>query len=96
MIKFTSDLIDKFADDLLIGLTNEENLTVLNEFEIIEANMNLINEIEGIKEIEPMHFPFQTDVLVRDGSTIENDDIEELLKNSGKISDREIEVPRVI
>ena len=51
MSKFTKEMIDNYADKLLIGLTEEENETVLNEFEIIEARMNLINEIEGLSEI---------------------------------------------
>ena len=36
MSKFTKELVNKYADDLLIGLTNEENKIVLEEFEIIE------------------------------------------------------------
>ena len=96
MSKFTKEMIDNYADKLLIGLTEEENETVLNEFEIIEARMNLINEIEGLSEIEPMHYPFAIESKPRDGKEIKNDNVEDLLKNSDKVSDREIEVPKVV
>ena len=96
MSKFTKEMIDNYADKLLIGLTEEENETVLNEFEIIEARMNLINEIEGLSEIEPMHYPFTIESKPREGKEIKNDNVEDLLKNSDKVSDREIEVPKVV
>lgn len=96
MSKFTKEMIDNYADKLLIGLTKEENETVLNEFEIIEARMDLINGIEGLSEVEPMHYPFTIESKIRDGQKISNDNVEDLLKNSDKISDREIEVPKVV
>lgn len=96
MSKFTKEMIDDYADKLLIGLTDEENRTVLNEFETIEARMNLINEIEGLSEIEPMHYPYIIESISRSGKDIKNDSIEDLLKNSDKVSDREIEVPKVV
>ena len=43
MSKFTKELIEDYADKLLIGLTEEETTTILDEFEVIEANMDLIN-----------------------------------------------------
>ena len=46
--KFTKEMVDDYADKLLIGLTEEENQMVLDEFEIIDETINTINEIEGI------------------------------------------------
>jgi len=96
MSKFTKEMIDEYADKLLIGLSDEENNTLLKEFEIIEARMNLINEIDGINSVEPMHFPFTIESHPRNDKIIQNDNVEELLKNSDKVSDREIEVPKVV
>ena len=45
MSKFTSEMVDDYADKLLIGLTKEENKMVLDEFEIIDSNIDIINEI---------------------------------------------------
>ncbi len=96
MSKFTKEMINDYADKLLIGLTDEENETVLNEFEIIETRMDLINEIEGLSEVEPMHYPYIIESKPRSGQDIKNDNVEDLLKNSDKVSDREIEVPKVV
>ena len=96
MSKFTKEMIADYADKLLIGLTEEENKTLLEEFQVIEARMDLINEIEGLNEIEPMHYPFTIESRPRTGEAIENDNVEDLIKNSDKVSDREIEVPKVV
>lgn len=96
MSKFTKELIKDYADKLLIGLTDEETKTILDEFEVIEANMDLINEINGIKDIKPQDYPFIIEANPRDGQTIINDEVENILKNSDNVSDREIEVPKVV
>ena len=36
MSKFTKEMVDDYANKLLIGLTDEENKNVLDEFEEIE------------------------------------------------------------
>ena len=41
--KFTKEMVDDYADKLLIGLTEEENQMVLDEFEIIDETINTIN-----------------------------------------------------
>ena len=43
MSKFTSEMVDMYAEKLLIGLTKEENEMVLNEFDVIENTMEKIN-----------------------------------------------------
>ena len=43
--KFTKELVDDLADKLLIGLSSEENEMVLSEFDEIDANIDLINEL---------------------------------------------------
>ena len=52
--KFTKELVDDLADKLLIGLSPEENEMVLSEFDEIDANIDLINKIDGIEKVEPM------------------------------------------
>ena len=54
MGKFTKEMVDEYADKLLIGLTDEENKMVLEEFEIIDKNIDIINEIPDIEKVEPM------------------------------------------
>ena len=54
MNKFTEELVDDLADRLLIGLSREENKMVLDEFEAIDENIDLINKIDGISDVKPM------------------------------------------
>ena len=97
MGKFTKEMVDDYADKLLIGLTPEENKMVLDEFDIIDHNIDLINEIPGISEVQPMtHCLDDFYCELREDEIIESVPIEELLRNSDDTEDREIVVPRVV
>ena len=98
MSNFTKEKIDKYAKDLLIGLTDEERTMIQEEFDSIEKNMNLINEIPNIKDIEPLSYPFEmyVDDLREDTDEGEKLDIDELLSNCDVVEGREVEVPRVV
>jgi aspartyl/glutamyl-tRNA(Asn/Gln) amidotransferase C subunit len=97
MSKFTKELINDYSNKLLIGLTEEENELVLSEFEVIEKNMNLINEIPNIENVEPMTHPFDLyETSLREDIDSDSEDIEDILKNCDKKIDREIKVPRVV
>ena len=54
MGKFTKEMVNDYAEKLLIGLTDEENLMVLSEFDKIDSDINIINEINGISNVEPI------------------------------------------
>ena len=95
--KFTKEMVDDYADKLLIGLTEEENKMVLDEFEIIDKNIDIINEIPNIENVEPMSwclddFSFE----LREDKVEESVPIEDLLQNCDVYNDREVEVPRVV
>lgn len=97
MKKFTKEMVDNYAEKLLIGLTEEENAMVLNEFDAIDANIDLINEIEGIKDVEPMtHCLDDFEYVLREDIAEESVDIESLLRNSDDTEGREIVVPKVV
>ena len=97
MSKFTKELVDDLADKLLIGLSPEENAMVLNEFDAIDANIDLINAIDGIKDVEPMTHCLDDFVYeLRDDVAEESVPIEDLLANSDDTEDREIVVPKVV
>ena len=97
MSKFTKEMVDDYAAKLLIGLTEEENKMVLDEFDIIDKNCDVVNEIEGISEIEPMtHCLDDFKVELRDDEYKESPAIEDLLANADEVSDREIELPKVV
>ena len=95
--KFTKEMVDDYAEKLLIGLTDEENKMVLDEFEIIDANIDLINEIPNIKDVEPMSHCLDDFVYeLREDVVEESTPIDDLLANCDVYADREVEVPRVV
>ena len=97
MSKFTSEMVDDYADKLLIGLTKEENKMVLDEFEIIDSNIDIINEIPNIEKVEPMtHCLDNFEYELREDVQEESVPIEELLQNCDLYTDREVEVPKVV
>ena len=97
MSKFTKEMVDDYADKLLIGLTEEENKQVLDEFEIIDKNIDLINEIPNISSVEPMTHCLDDFIYeLRDDVVEDSTPIEELLQNCDEVIDREVEVPKVV
>ena len=97
MGKFTKDMVNDYADKLLIGLTEEENKMVLDEFEIIDKNINLINEIEGIDKVQPMSHCLDNFIYeLREDNVEESVDIDDLLSNCDDYINDEIRVPKVV
>ena len=97
MSKFTKEMVNSYADKLLIGLTEEENMNVLNEFEEIDRQIDLINEIFGIEEVEPMTHCLDDFVYeLREDVVEESSSLEDILANSDQVIEREISVPKVV
>ena len=97
MSKFTESLVDDLADRLLIGLSREENKMVLDEFEAIDENIDLINKIEGISEVKPMtHCLDDLEFVLREDVVVESPELEELLANCDETEDGEVIVPKVV
>ena len=97
MSKFTKEMVNDYADKLLIGLTEEENKQVLDEFEIIDENIDLINKIPNIEKIEPMTHCLDDFIYeLREDNEKESIDIKELLQNCDDKTDREVSVPKVV
>lgn len=97
MSKFTKEIVDDLAEKLLIGLTPEENQMVLDEFEIIDANIDLINKIPNIENVEPMTHTLDNFVYeLRDDVAEASTPIDELLQNCTDHTDNEVQVPKVV
>ncbi len=94
--KFTKEKINDLADKLLIGLSPLENDLVLNEFEFIKEEMDIINNIPNINKIEPMTHPFPVEVSLREDIPLESETINNILANCDLYDEREIEVPKVV
>ena len=97
MAKFTKEMVDDYADKLLIGLTPEENKMVLEEFDIIDEQINIINNIPDIENVTPMtHALDDFDYELREDVVEESVPIEDLLSNCDEFTGREVEVPKVV
>ena len=98
MSNFTKEMIDDYADKLLIGLAEEERTNIQKEFDEIEKNMDLINQIPNIKDTEPLSYPFEMiiDDLRSDDEVMEEIPIDDLLRNCDQYEGREVEVPKVV
>ena len=97
MSKFTKEMVYRYADELLIGLSEEENQNVLDEFEIIDKTCEIVSLIPGIENVEPMtHCLDETIVELREDECEESIDVDDALKNSDKVFAREVELPKVV
>lgn len=97
MSKFTKEMVDMYADKLLIGLTEEENKMVLDEFDIIEKSMELIANIPGIENVEPQtHALDDFSFTLREDIADESTPVDELLQNCDFVEDNFVSVPKVV
>lgn len=97
MGKFTKEMVDDYADKLLIGLTEEENKMVLDEFVIIDSTIDAINKIPNIEDVEPMTHCLDDFVYeLREDEVEESIPIEDLLQNCDDYIENEIKVPKVV
>ena len=97
MSKFTSEMVDDYAEKVMIGLTKEENQMVLEEFDIIDLDIDKINNIKGIEKVEPMtHCLDDFTYELREDILEESVPIDDLLQNCDDYKDREVSVPRMV
>ncbi len=97
MATFTKEMVENYADKLLIGLTEEENKMVLEEFEVIDREIDIVSKIEGIENIKPMTHPIDDFVCeLREDEVEQAVTIEELLQNCDDVKEREVRVPKVV
>ena len=97
-MEFTKELVDSLADKLLIGLTEEENKMVLDEFDVIDKDIDIINTIDNIEDVKPMTHALDNVILddLREDIPTSSPKIEDLLSNATNKIGREIKVPKVV
>ena len=97
MAKFTKEMVIDYADKLLIGLTEEEVKMVLDEFEVIDKNISLVNEIPEIEKVEPMTHCLDDFIYeLREDVVEESTPIDDMLANCDSYLNREVKVPKVV
>ena len=95
MSKFTKEMVDDYANKLLIGLTDEENKMVLDEFGLIEKQMEIIANIPNIENVDAMTYALDDFCYeLRDDEKISEVETDKLLANC--VEDNLVSVPKVV
>lgn len=92
----TKENLKDYANKLMFDMEENEYETLEKEFEVLIQQMDLIGNIEGVNEVEPMTFPFEIDTVLRDDINSKNIDIDDALSNCDSVKNREIKVPKVV
>ena len=96
-MKFTKEMVDKYAKDLLIGLSEDENKMVLDEFSLIDEKMSLLEKRADLLDEDPISHPFVlSDAYLREDEVSDELDIDDILLNAKNKTDDEIIVPKVV
>lgn len=92
------EVLKDAASRLLFDMKEEEYDTLLDEFEIITRQLKLMDDIEGLKEVEPLSFPYDLKIsLMREDVVGENIlSKEEVLGEAKTTRDGQIELPKVV
>ena len=94
---FTREMVNDYAEKLLIGLTESECNMVLEEFSVIDETINKINNIKDIEKVEPMtHCLDRYITELRSDEVEESIPVDELLQNCDLHTNREVELPKVV
>lgn len=85
------------ANKLMFDMLDSEYETLLDEFDIILKQMDLIGKIDGIEEEEPMIYPFKLEnVSLREDEVKEELEIDDILLNSGSTLYNQVKLPKVV
>ena len=97
MNKVNKEILKDAANRLLFDMSDEEYDTLLDEFDMINKQFELIGKIEGVDDAIPMTFPFEVTIdVLRDDEPITPLKKEDVLKNAGSVQDGQIKLPKVI
>lgn len=85
------------ANKLMFTMNDREYDTLLDEFDVILKQMDLIGKIENINKVEPMSYPFLLDdVALREDEVVDELEIDEILSNSGSNLYNQVKLPKVV
>ena len=96
-MKMSIEELKDLATRLKFDMSDDEYKTLQEEFEIILSQMELLGNIDGLENVEPMTFPYPVFAKV-----IRNDEVGELLNYDEIFSNiknsrfNQIRVPKVV
>ena len=90
-------VLKESANKVMFAMEDSEYDTLLEEFNTLVKQIEILSDIPGVDEAEPMSFPFEvsTDYL-REDVVEEPLSNEEALKNAGDVKDGQIRLPKVV
>ena len=95
----TKDKLEEYAKKLMFEMNNDEYETLVDEFEIILKQMDLIDNIKDIGGVSPMTFPFDLEL---DDSVLREDvynneiTFDDMKVNVKEYEDNMVKVPKVV
>ena len=91
------DTLKMLANKLMFTMDEREYDTLLDEFDTILKQMDLIGNIPNIKEVEPMVYPKRLDnVKLREDDVLEDMELDDILVNSGSTLYNQVKLPKVV
>jgi len=91
------DVLKDATTRLMFTMSEEQYIKLEKEFSIIIAQMNLIKDIAGVDEAEPMIFPFDVGTSTLRADDIENPlSVDEVLNNAPEVVGHEFKLPKVV
>lgn len=89
--------LKKYSEKLEFSLKEEEYKTLQSEFDIVLKQFELIDKIEGIKDYEPMAFPFPLeDACFRSDEVTMSLNKLEAFKNCKDVENDSVKLPKVV
>ena len=97
MKNINKETLKTAANKLMFDMSEEQYNHLLNEFDVIVSQMNLIGKIEGVDNATPMTFPFDvTSTKLREDIATTPLDRDIALRNAKDVVDGQIRLPRVV
>ena len=97
MKNVNKEVLKATANKLMFDMSDEQYDNLVAEFDILIKQMNLIGEIEGVDEVEPMTFPFDvTNSYLREDEATAPLARDDALKNAKDVVDGQIRLPKVV
>lgn len=97
MKNINKETLKTAANKLMFDMSEEQYNHLLNEFDVIVSQMNLIGKIEGVDNATPMTFPFDvTSTKLREDVATTPLERDVALRNAKDVVDGQIRLPRVV
>jgi aspartyl/glutamyl-tRNA(Asn/Gln) amidotransferase C subunit len=93
----TKEKLKDYASKLMFDMDDAGYDRTLEEFETVEKHMDLISEIDGIENVEPMTFPYVIyHATLREDEAKDTLTNEQVLANSKDTKANQVKVPKVV